>query len=288
MTPMSVTEHRLRLGRRDVVLLEGAAGWGEASPLPDYPCEPEAARMAAVEAATRPFPERVRDRVQVNALVATADFDPGSLAGFEAVKVKMRSPDDVDLVAKVRDAVGPRVGLRVDANGVWDTDTAIAVGHSLAGLGVELFEQPVPTLDDLAVVRRACSIPIAADESIRGVADARRARRIHAADAVVLKVQPLGGVRAALAVAEAAGMPALPTSMMETSVGLLAGLALACALPELPWGAGLATLPPGGIDVTARPLVAADGALAWRPVVPDRALLERYAVAPSSIQAVSA
>ncbi len=280
MTPL--TEHRLRVGDRDVVLLEGPGGWGESSPIPGYPCDPTAARAAAVEAATLGFPSRVRDQVPVNALVDSSDFDPRALDGFPAVKVKMRSPADRDLVARVRDAVGPDVGLRVDANAAWDVDTAIDVGRRLVGLDVELFEQPVATLDDLARVRRACPIPVAADESIRGVEDARRACRLGAADVVVLKVQPLGGVRAALEVAEAAAVPALPTSMMETSVGVLAGLALACALPELPWGAGLGTASASGPDVTAAPLVAVRGVLTWRDVVPDPALLERYAVAPSS------
>lgn len=278
----SLTEHRLRVGDRDVVLLEGPEGWGESSPIPGYPCDPAAARAAALEAATLGFPPRVRDQVPVNALVSASDFDPGALDGFPAVKVKMRVPADLDLVTRVRDAIGPDVGLRVDANAAWDVDTAIEVGRRLARLDVELFEQPVATLDDLALVRRACPIPVAADESIRSVEDARRARRLGAADVVVLKVQPLGGVRAALDVAEAAGVPALPTSMMETSVGVLAGLALACALPELPLGAGLATASASGPDVAVAPLVAVSGVLTWRDVAPDPELLARYAVAPSS------
>ncbi len=282
-----LVEHRLRIGDRDVILLQGPAGWGESSPMPGYPCDPGVSRAAALEAATRDFPERVREHVPVNALIASADFDPDALEGFPAVKVKMRVPADRDLVARVRDAVGPSVGIRVDANAAWDVDTAIEVGRSLVALDVELFEQPVANLDDLALVRRACSIPVAADESIRSVADAQRARRLGAADVVVLKVQPLGGVRAALDVADAAGVPALPTSMMETSVGVLAGLALACALPELPFGAGLGTVSASGPDVTEAPLVAVDGRLAWRAVAPDADMLERYAVAPSS-QVVSA
>ena len=284
----TLTEHRLRVGMRDVVLLEGPAGWGESSPIPGYPCDPAAAHAAAVEVATRGYPARLRDRVTVNALVASADFDPRALDGFSAVKVKMRVPADRDLVARVRDAVGPGIDLRVDANGAWDVETAVEVGRDLAGLGVVLFEQPVETLDDLARVRRSVSIPIAADESIRSVDDARRAVHLGAVDVVVIKVQPLGGVRAALEVAEAAGVPALPTSMMETSVGVLAGLALACALPELSMGAGLATASASAPDVTGRPLVAERGVLAWREVVPDRELLERYAVAPSSSHVVSA
>lgn len=283
-----LTEHRLRIGDRDVVLLHGPAGWGECSPLPGYPCDPAAARAAAIEAATIGYPARVREQVAVNALVASAGFDPHALDGFPAVKVKMRVPADRDVVARVREVVGPGVGIRVDANGAWDVDTAVAVGRDLATLGVELFEQPVATLDDLAAVRRACPIPIAADEAIRSVVDARRAVRLGAIDVVVLKVQPLGGVRAALDVADAAGVPALPTSMMETSVGLLAGLALACALPGLPFGAGLATGSASTPDVTTRPLVAERGVLTWVEVVPDPALLERYAVAPSASQEVSA
>ena len=105
--------------------------------------------------------------------------------------------------------------------------------------------------------------------------------RLDAADAVVLKVQPLGGVRAALDVAEAAGLPAIPTSMMETSVGIAAGLALAAALDELPFACGLATaaLLPG--DVTRDPLVpSADGRMSRaRPSPPIADLLARYAEA---------
>ena len=94
---------------------------------------------------------------------------------------------------------------------------------------------------------------------------------------IVLKQQPLGGVRAALAVAEAAGVPAVVSSMMETSVGIAAGVALAAALPELPYACGLATLGALPGDVTLDPLVPVDGVLPVRAVVPDPDLLARYA-----------
>lgn len=278
----ALTEHRLRLGGRDVTLLEGPAGWGECSPLPGYPCDPASARRAAVEAAVDGFPPARRGDVAVNALVTDTTFDPGALVGFGAVKVKMRVPTDVELVARVRDAVGPRVALRVDANGAWDVDTAVAVAEQLAHLDVELLEQPVASLEQLAEVRRRCSVPIAADECIRSVDDARRLDRLGAADVVVLKVQPLGGVRAALAIADAAGVPAIPTSMMETSIGLAAGLALACALPEVPFACGLATASLLPADVTRDPLVPRGGRLSTRVVVPDPELLARYSLAPSS------
>ena len=102
-------------------------------------------------------------------------------------------------------------------------------------------------------------VPLAADESIRRAEDPLAVRAAGAADIVVLKAQPLGGVRAALAVAEACGLPVVVSSAVETSVGLAAGLALAAALPELRYACGLATMSLLTGDVTADPLVAEAG-----------------------------
>lgn len=277
-----MNQYRLRLGARDVTLLHGPAGWGECSPLPGYPCSLRAAQAAAEEAACTGWPEPVRDAVPVNALVADGPLpDPMSLAGYPCVKLKVgrRAPDeDVDRVAAVRDMVTPSTRVRVDANGAWDLDTAVSTLSRLARFDVELAEQPVASLDDLARVRRRVPVAVAADECVRGVDDARRLRSLDAADAVVVKVQPLGGVRAALDVAQAAAVPAIVTSMMETSVGIAAGVALACALPELPYACGLATAALLDHDVVAEPLVPASGVIRRRAVTPDPALLERYAV----------
>ena len=275
-----MSEHRLRIGDRAVTLVAGPAGWGESSPLPGYACGPMASRQAAEESARDGWPAAVRDTVPVNALVDHGPVDPSALTGFPAVKVKvgrMEPRDDVDLVASVRDAVGPTVALRVDANGAWDFDTAEAMIGRLARFDLELVEQPVAALDDLARIRRRVDIPVAADECVRSVGDARCLATLLAADAVVLKVQPLGGVRAALRVAEAAGVPAFVTSMRETSVGIAAGLALAAALPELPYACGLAARMPGG-DVVRDPLVPVDGHMRVRSVEPDPVLLGRYEV----------
>jgi O-succinylbenzoate synthase len=281
-----VREHRLRIGDRDVTLVSGPAGWGECSPLPGYPCDPAAAWAAAREAACDGWPEAIRDVVPVNALVETPEFDPAALAGYPAVKVKAGRHDpraDVEVVAAVRDAVGPSVALRIDANGVWDVDSAIDVITRLAGYDLELVEQPVASLDELARVRRRVDVPIAADESVRSVEDALRVAASEAADAVVLKVQPLGGVRAALRVADAAGVPAAVTSMRETSVGIAAGLALAAALPDLPYACGLAARMPGG-DVVRDPLVPEHGSLRVRRVQPDPELIARYEVAGHEVR----
>ena len=273
-------EQRLRIGDRAVTLLAGPAGWGESSPLPGYACDPVASRRAAEESARDWWPAAVRDTVPVNALIDSGPVDPGALTGFPAVKVKVGRTDprdDVDLVAAVRDAVGPAVALRVDANGAWDIDTAEAMIGRLARFDLELVEQPVAALDDLARLRRRVDVPVAADECVRSVGDARCVATLEAADLIVLKVQPLGGVRTALRVAETAGVPALVTSMRETSVGIAAGLALAAALPELPYACGLATRMTGG-DVVRDPLAPVDGHMRVRNVEPDLDLLGRYEV----------
>jgi len=277
---VTLVRHELRIGDRPVTLLEGPAGWGERSPLAGYPSDPDAAERAAAEAASDGWPPPVRPSVPVNALVDGAgDVDAG-LAAFPCVKIKVGRPDaddDVRLLEAVRAAAGDRVALRVDANGAWDVATALATIARLEPFDLELVEQPVASMDDLAEVRRRVRIPVAADECVRSVDDARRLASLGAADAVVLKVQPLGGVRAALRVAEAAGVPAIVTSMRETSVGIAAGLALAAALPELPYACGLAARMPGG-DVVAEPLVPEAGVMRLRRVVPDPELLARYEV----------
>jgi O-succinylbenzoate synthase len=271
-----LTDHPLRIGDRSVTLVEGPAGWGEYSPLPGYPNDPAACRRAAEEAARLGFPPPVREEVPVNALVDHPSFDPAALHGFSAVKVKVRTRDDFDLVARVRDVVGADVRLRVDANGAWDADTAVEMINCLAPFDLEFVEQPAPTIDELARVRRFVAVPIAADECVRTIDDARALRKRSAADVIVLKQQPLGGVRAALAIATEAGVPAVVSSMMETSVGLAAGLALALALPDLSYACGLATLDQLAGDVVRRPLAPTAGLLRWRTVRPDPELLDRY------------
>ena len=295
MLPVTtLIEHRLRLplraplggaAQRDVVLLEGPAGWGEWSPLPGYPAAADRCRAAAEEAACGGWPRARRDEVEVNALIlglpaaeAAAEAQAAVEGGFRTLKVKVGDAGGVDRVAAVRAAVGPDVRLRVDANGAWDVAGAVAAIARLSPFDLELVEQPVASLDDLAQVRRLVDVPVAADECVRSVDDARRLAALGAADALVVKVQPLGGVAAALRVAEAAGVPVIVSSMYETSVGLAAGLALAAALDALPYACGLGTAGLLAADVVADPLVPVEGRLALRRPVPVPALLDRYRV----------
>jgi len=269
-------EYSLRIGDRAVTLLRGPGGWGECSPLAGYPSDPAVCRRAAEEAARLGFPPAVRASIPVNVLV-DGYFTVEEIRTYPAVKVKVRNAASVGLVAAVRDAVEPSTAVRVDANGAWDVDTAVHMIGMLERYDLEFVEQPVATLDDLARVRRRVAVPIAADECIRSIDDARRLRTLDAADVIVLKQQPLGGVRSALAVAEAAGVPAVVSSMMETSVGIAAGVALAGALPELPYACGLATASLLAGDVTFDPMVPVDGMLPVRAVEADAELLARFA-----------
>lgn len=297
LTGVGVRAHRVRVplrvplgGRsfREATLVEGPVGWGEFSPLPGYPCDPRRCEEAAREAALAAWPAPVRTKVPVNALVPAVDGDRAAeltaeavAAGITTVKVKVGGgplTEDADRVAAVRAALGPAGRIRLDANGAWDVDTAIGALDRLTGFDIELVEQPVAELADLARVRRRVAVPVAADESLRSLEDARRLAVLDAADAVVVKVQPLGGVRAALQVIEAAGVPAIVSSLYETSIGLAAGVALAAALPELPYACGLGTGALLAGDVVADPLIPEGGTLPVRRPEPDPALLTRWGI----------
>jgi o-succinylbenzoate synthase len=257
--------------------------------MPGFDCRPEMAHRSATEAATAGWPPPRRRAIPVNATVprvapgdAAAVVAEAAAAGISCFKIKVGTPDDVDRVAAVRDAAGAAASLRVDANGAWDVETARARLAALARFQIELAEQPVARLDDLAHLRRLVNVPLAADEAVRDVEDARQLKRLAAADALVVKVQPLGGVRGALAVIEEAGVPAIVSSMLETSVGLAAGAALAACLPDLPFACGLATATVLAADIADEPLLPHDGTIDVRPVAPNESLLERLATSSSS------
>ncbi len=273
----------------------GRRRWGEWSPFLEYDAAvAEPWLRCAEEAAAGDWPEPVRDSVPVNVTVPAVG--PGRArevvlaGGCTTAKVKVAEPgqtlgDDEARLEAVRDALGPGGRIRVDANGGWDVDEAVAAIRLLdrAAGGLEYVEQPCASVEELAAVRRAVDVPIAADESIRRAADPYRVRDLEAADVAVLKVQPLGGVRACLRIAEDIGLPVVVSSALETSVGIAAGVALAAALPELPYACGLATVQLLTADVVAAPLLPVDGALpVTRPVV-DEAALAAVAASPERV-----
>ncbi len=279
-----------RTDERSGVLLHGPAGWGEFSPFPEYgPVYASRWLDAAREAAVDGFPPALRTHIPVNTTVpaigAPDAYDLVAASGCTTAKVKVAESgqmlaDDVERVAAVREALGPDGHVRVDANGAWDVETAVMAIARLNRHELEYVEQPCRTMDELREVRRRVDVPIAADESIRTADDPITAARTGAADVLVLKVQPLGGVRRALEVAEAAAVPVVVSSALETSVGLAAGLAFAAALPDLPYACGLGTGTLLSADVVLDPLVPVDGHIAVRRPEPDAALLVQHAPSP--------
>jgi O-succinylbenzoate synthase len=264
------------------MLIEGAAGWGEFSPFPEYDAE-ESARWlaAALESANEGWPTPVRTRIPVNTTVPAVGPEQAralvAASGCTTAKVKVAEAgqtlaEDIERVEAVRDALGPAGRIRVDANAAWSVDAATDALTVLERFDLEYAEQPVASLEDMAALRRRVDVRLAADESVRKAADPMRVAGLDAADIVVLKVQPLGGVRVCLEIADACGLPVVVSSALETSVGIAAGIALAAALPELPYACGLGTVSLLGGDVTSASILPVDGtigvALAAPP--PDR------------------
>jgi len=276
---------------REGALIRGPAGWAEFSPFAEYgPAESARWLSCAIEAAVQGWPAPRRDAVAVNVTVPAVGPERAhaitAASGCATAKVKVaeqgQAPaQDIARVEAVRDALGPAGKIRVDANGAWQVDEAERMLRELGRFGLEYAEQPCATLAELAKLRRRVDIPLAADESIRRAADPLRVRAAGAADIVVIKVQPLGGVRAALRVAEACGLPAVVSSAVETSAGLAAGVALAAALPELGYACGLGTLSLLTGDVTADPLVPRAGQLPVRRPDIDAERLARWETDPA-------
>ena len=267
---------------RGLALFDGPAGWGEFGAFTEYgPAEASQWLLSAIEAAFDAPPVAARDRIPVNATVPAVDPDrvPEVLARFpgaQTAKVKVAEPgqtlaDDVARVEAVR-AVVPRV--RVDANGGWSVEEAVAAAGALGEL--EYLEQPCATVEELALLRRRISTPIAADESIRKAADPFRVVALGAADVAVVKVAPLGGVAPLLVIAARIGIPVVVSSALDSAVGMSRGLLAAGCLPELPYACGLGT---GGLFVEDVVEAAApvNGFLPVGPVVPDPARLTALA-----------
>jgi o-succinylbenzoate synthase len=213
--------------------------------------------------------------VAASAAMARAD-------GYDCFKLKVGLADDEARVAAVRDAIGPDALLRLDANGAWTPADAIARIERLTAYGLEFVEQPCLTLDDLAAVRRACSVRIAADEPVQTAEDVDAAARAEACDIVSIKLAPMGGVSEAshaIAAAREAGIEPYISSTLDGPWGIAAALQLASA-EEISLHCGLATLglfaaaiadalppPQGGrMRVPAGP--------GWGVDVPEAAILE--------------
>jgi o-succinylbenzoate synthase len=281
------------------MLLEGPQGWGEFNPPQDCG-DAQAMRWltAAIEVGTVGWPDAVRGRVPVS--VAVPAVDPaeahrivvGSSCATADVAVGQSVDsldDDIARLEAVRAALGPRGAVRCEARGRWDVDSAtaaIALLDKAAG-GLEYVAAPCATAEELAAVRRRVNVRIAADESVHASLQTPQTLK-DVADVVVLKCGPLGGVRRSLRVAEICDLPAVVASSVDTTIGLSGGLALAGALPDLPFACGLGTmlLMMGDVVAGPRSLVPVDGHLpvAPTPPTPDPELVAMFRADPAVIE----
>lgn len=286
--PVSIPLHHRfrRVETRESIIIRGPAGWGEFSPFPDYPPEVTTRWLAAaLEAACSVWPEPVRDRVPVNVTIpaVTPDlaFDMVATSGCRTAKVKVAEPgqrpeDDFARIEAVRSALGPGGKVRIDVNAAWTLEEATSRLEELAVFSLEYVEQPVRSIEDMIELRRRVPVRIAADEAIRMSSDPLEVAERGAADVMVLKVQPLGGVTRALDLAARSGLPAVVSSALETSVGIAAGVAAAAALPRLDFACGLGTVALYVGDVVEESLLPVGGFLPLTRPEPSIELLEKY------------
>ena len=260
--------------RRDGVLLHGPGGWGEVAPFWDYGSEASAPWLASglSQALGNSVLPRYRETIPVNVTVPEIGAQEAAevvrASGARTAKVKVsgsreqRSADLARLEA-VRSTLGRSGKVRIDVNGAWDLETArenLPRMDRAAG-GLEYAEQPCATVYDLADLRRAVDVPIAADESIRLSANPLEIVHRRAADVAILKIAPLGGVHRALDMAERLGLPAVVSSALDTSVGIMAGATLAFSLPTLSHACGLGTARLLTRDVVEPSVLPSNGAL---------------------------
>lgn len=281
--------HRFRgIEVREGMLIRGPSGWGEFAPFDDYSAERAALWLAAaVEAAFGAWPEPLRERVPINAIIpAVSAAEAAELArravlerGCRTLKIKVAQAgevlaDDEARVASVRHAadsalhslgVSDRAHLRLDANGAWEVEEAARALHRLAAYDLEYVEQPCRALVQIRQLREMVEVPIALDESIRFGEDGA----LDIADVVIVKAAPLGGVQAALTLVADWSGPVVVSGALDSAVGLSSGLALAGALPGEVRACGLGTGALLARDVVAQPRVPVDGMLEVGRVAPD-------------------
>lgn len=264
---------------REVALFKGEYGWGEFSPFLEYSYAESAPwLMSAIEAATKPRPELFRTSVKVNgtipALNDAADLERivNSFPGVKTFKVKVGEnlPEDIARLARVR-ALRPEAKLRIDVNGNWSVGDAIANLRSIyENIGpLEYVEQPCATVEELRELKTKLKIdiPIAGDEVLRKATDPFAVDLSGAVDILLLKVQPLGGIRRAHKLAEHHKLPVVVSSALESAVGISYGLILAAAFPEMNFDCGLGTGSLLAANVAELPIV--DGEIEITDVEPD-------------------
>ncbi|MEY4990241.1 MAG: hypothetical protein RIS08_467 [Actinomycetota bacterium] len=279
------------LTNREAVIFKGER-WSEFSPFPEY-SDQEASQWlkAAISFSNSELPEVKRDEIRVNATlpaVEVSDIESvlHRFGKFETVKLKVAEKGETlnDDLARIREVARlyPNSRLRLDANGGYSIEQALDLVEKLADFNIEYLEQPVSSLADMANLRAELNgrYLICADELIRKSTDPLTVAQAGAADLVMLKAQPLGGVAAALSLSRQIGLRSVVSSAIETSVGLAMGVHLACALDELEFDCGLGTANLLSGDIAKNPVSPVDSILRPTTVEIDPDLLEKYSASP--------
>ena len=279
------------LNDREMVLFEGPNGWAEWSPFVEYEAEEAAVWLAAaLEFSYGYLPTLNRKSIPVNATLPAVAPDQvakvlGRFGSFRTVKIKVAekgqtTTDDLARIAQVMELY-PHAKIRLDANGGYEVEEALELAKELVKRSVplEYLEQPVQSIAEMAELRLKLDelgVKIAADESVRKVSDPLAVAHANAADVLILKAAPLGGINPAIQIAREAGLPVVISSALESSVGLSMGAHLAAALPDLEFDCGLATAALLAGDVTRNPLMPVDGQIEVRRVEVDEELLNTF------------
>ena len=264
---------------REVALMQGPQGWGEFSPFLEYDdneCRPWLA--SAIEAATVARPALYRDAIAVNGIIPELNDKKEieslmrTYVGVKTFKVKVghNLVEDIIRVARVF-SNAPKAAIRIDVNGLWTVEEALT--HLYAyyeEIGpFQYVEQPCATVEELRELKSKIRIPlrIAADEIIRKAPDPFAVDLTDAADVLMLKVQPLGGIKRSLEIANHHGLPVVVSSALESAIGIEYGLELAASISDLTFDCGLATGSLLSRDVAAHEI--SDGKITLGQISPD-------------------
>jgi len=246
---------------REVALIKGPHGWGEFSPFLEYDDGESAPWLAsAIEAATTPKPKLYRTSVAINGTIPALN-DPidlkrvvDSFPGVTSFKVKAGNDlaEDLARVNVIRN-LQPQAKIRIDVNGLWSVDQAEAF---LSAVGdIEYVEQPCATIAELRELKSRTSVKIVGDEVLRKAADPFAIDLTGAIDYLMFKVQPLGGIKRAHALAKHHNLPVVVSSALESAVGINYGLTLAASFETMNFNCGLGTGSLLAADVAHLPIV---------------------------------
>jgi O-succinylbenzoate synthase len=275
---------------REIALFQGDEGWSEFSPFLEYNLAESAIWLkAAIEGATKPTPKPIRELVEVNATLPNVRVEEVSsvlkdFQGCSTVKIKINDFINDHLILREVLKIMPKAQFRLDINGGWQLNEAIIYltnfEQEFPGQ-IDFIEQPCIDLSDLKSLRGKVNLKIAVDESIRKYLSSDLTKIKEVADVAIIKWAPSGGVNAALEIIEKIQLPIVISSALESSVGISYGVELASVVPNLYGASGLGTVSLLAGDVTSKPLIAQDGFIKHRKIIPD--LIDQFKVEPARL-----